>query len=55
MKINVLIKTDYHIIGKAWVALQKLNTIWNSNTPKNLKLAFFHTKVSSVLLYGSST
>ena len=42
-------------IGKAWVALQKLNTIWNSNLPKNLKLAFFHTTVSSVLLYGSST
>ena len=42
-------------ICKAWVALQKLNTIWNSNLPKNLKLAFFHTTVSSVLLYGSST
>ena len=42
-------------IGKAWVALQKLNTTWNSNLPKNLKLAFFHTTVSSVLLYGSST
>ena len=42
-------------IGKAWVALKKLNTIWNSNLPKNLKLAFFHTTVSSVLLYGSST
>ena len=42
-------------IGKAWVALQKLNTIWNSNLPKNLKLAIFHTTVSSVLLYGSST
>ena len=37
-------------IGKAWVALQKLNTIWNSNLPKNLKLAFFHTTVNSVLL-----
>ena len=42
-------------IGKAWVALLKLNTVWNSNLPKNLKLAFFHTTVSSVLLYGSST
>ena len=42
-------------IRKAWVALQKLNTIWNSNLPKNLSLAFFHTTVSSVLLYGSST
>ena len=42
-------------IGKAYVALQKLNTIWNSNLPKNLKLAFFHTTVSSVLLYESST
>ena len=41
-------------IGKAWVALKKLNTIWNSNLPKNLKLAFFHTTVSSVLLYGPS-
>ena len=38
-------------IGKAWVALQKLHTIWNSNVPKNLKLAFFHTTVSSVLLW----
>ena len=37
-------------IGKAWVALQKLNTIWNSNLSKKLKLAFFHTTVSSVLL-----
>ena len=42
-------------IGKAWGALQKLNTIWNSNLPKNLKLAFFHTSVSFVLLYGSGT
>ena len=42
-------------IGKAWVSLQKLNTIWNSNLPKNLKLAFFHTTVSSVLFYGSSS
>ena len=42
-------------IGKAWVALKKLNTVWNSNLPKNLKLAFFHTTMSSVLLYGSST
>ena len=41
-------------ISKAWVALQKLNNIWNSNLPKNLKLEFFHTTVSSVLLYGSS-
>ena len=40
-------------IGKAWVALQKLDTNWNSNLPKNLKLAFFHSTVSSVLLYGS--
>ena len=40
-------------ICKAWVALQKLNTIWNSNLPKNLKLSFFHTTVSSLLLYGS--
>ena len=40
--------------GKAWVALQKRSTIWNSNLPKNLKLVFFHTTMSFVLLYGSS-
>ena len=32
-----------------------LNTIWNSNLPKNLKLALSLTTVCSVLLYGSST
>ena len=28
-------------IGKAWVALQKLNTSWNSNLPKKLEISIF--------------
>ena len=28
-------------IGKSWVALQKLNTIWNSNLPKKLEISMF--------------
>ena len=42
-------------IGKAWTALRKLNIIWQSGLPMKLKLSFFHTTVTSVLLYGSST
>ena len=42
-------------IGKAWTALSKLNTIWKSNLPDNIKRNFFQAIVTSVLLYGSNT
>ena len=41
-------------IGKAWTALRKLDKIWKSPLPKNLKRRFFQATVESVLLYGSS-
>ena len=43
------------IIGKAWKALQKMDTIWKSNLSMDLKTIFFKSTVESVLLYGSST
>ena len=41
-------------IGKAWTALNKLDLIWKSSLPQNLKRRFFQATVESVLLYGSS-
>lgn len=42
-------------INKAWAALRKLTPIWNSTLSMKLKLRFFHSTVTTVLLYGSST
>ena len=41
-------------IGKAWGALDKLNTIWKPSHPKQMKRRFFRATVETVLLYGSS-
>ena len=41
-------------IGKAWGAVNQLDSIWKSNLPKNLKKNFFRAACESVLLYGSS-
>ena len=40
-------------INKAWAALQKLEPIWKSTLPMKFKLKFFHSTVTTVLLYGS--
>ena len=42
-------------IGKSWVALNKMNTIWKSNLSKNIKIGFFQATVESILLYGAET
>ena len=42
-------------IAKAWAALDKLATIWNSNLPEKTKRDFFRATVELVLIYGSST
>ena len=42
-------------IGKAWGALNGLNTIWKSSLPDNLKREFFCAVVESVLTYGATT
>ena len=42
-------------IGKVWRALNKLNQVWKSYLPDNLKRNFFRAVVESVLVYGSST
>ena len=49
-------KRDVQIrLGKAWSALNKLNTIWKSSLPKKLKINFFRATVESVLVYGSTS
>jgi hypothetical protein len=42
-------------LGKAWGALNQLDTIWKSNLPENLKRNFFKAVVESVLVYGSTS
>ena len=39
----------------AWKACNKLNTIWKSTLPRNLKIRLFQATVESVLLYGCET
>ena len=41
-------------ISKAWSALDRLQTIWKSTLPEQIKKDFFRAVVESVLLYGSS-
>ena len=38
-----------------WAVLRKLEPIWKSTLPTKLKLKFFHSTVTTVLLYGSCT
>lgn len=42
-------------LGKAWAALNKLDKIWKSSLPANIKRNFFRATVESVLLYGATT
>lgn len=37
----------------AWRALNGMNSVWNSNLSRQIKLSFFYATVESVLLYGS--
>ena len=37
-------------INKAWAALRKLEPIWKSTLPMKLKMKFFHSTVTTVLL-----
>ena len=39
----------------AWTVCNKLQKVWNSNIPSNLKVKFFRACVEPVLLYGSET
>ena len=49
-------ESDVNIrIGKAWTALNKMKTIWESRLSDELKRQFFRATVESVLLYGSVT
>ena len=41
-------------IGKAWGAVNQLDSIWKSNLPDTLKRNFFRATVESVLVYGST-
>ena len=48
-------KRDVEVrLGKAWTAIRKLDKIWKSNLPEQLKRRFFRSSVEPVLLYGSS-
>ena len=42
-------------IDKAWTVLRRLEPIWKSILPMKLKLKFFHSIVTTVLLYDSCT
>ena len=42
-------------INKAWAALRKLEPIWKSTLPVKVKMKFFPSTVTTVLLYGSCT
>ena len=41
-------------MGKAWGAVNLLDSIWKSNLPDTLKRNFFRATVESVLVYGST-
>ena len=42
-------------ITKVWAVLQTLEPIWKSTLPMKLKLKFFHSTVTTLLLYSSCT
>jgi len=49
-------KKDIEIrLGKAWSALNKLDVIWKSSLPANLKRKYFQATVESVLVYGATS
>ena len=42
-------------IAKGWGALNKMEKVWKSKLPRNLKLRFFRPTVESVLMYGAES
>ena len=42
-------------MAKAWAACSKLNSVWQSDLSKDLKINLFRAAVESVLLYGSES
>ena len=42
-------------IGKAWITIERLSTIWKSDLPDKIKLDFFQAVTVSILLYGCTT
>ena len=41
--------------GQAWTAIRKLDNIWKSKLPRNLKINFFRATIESIFLYGAET
>ena len=41
--------------AQAWSACNKMDRIWRSNLPCNLKIRLFQTTIQPILLYGSET
>ena len=52
-KISLIAKYVSSKIGRAWIALNKLSTIWKSTANLWLKRNFFQATVETLLLYGS--
>ena len=49
-------KKDVEVrIAKAWAACSKLNSVWQRDLSKDLKINLFRAAVESVLLYGSES
>ena len=41
--------------AQAWSACNKVDSIWRSDLPKNIKIQFFQSLIQPILLYGSET
>ena len=49
-------KTDINTwLAKAWIAIDRVSVIWNSDLTNKIKCCFFQAAVVSILLYGCST
>jgi hypothetical protein len=47
---------DIHVRkGQAWKSINKLQQIWKSELPRQMKINIFQTLVEPVLLYGSES
>ena len=53
--ISHLLKAVSICISKAWIAIDRLSTIWKSNFTDKIKWEFFPAVAVSVLLYGCIT
>ena len=42
-------------LTKAWIAINRLSTIWKSDLTDKMKRSFFQAAVTSILLYGCTT